>query len=63
MEQPDPVQFGELITWNDLLPETDSAEPIRLSPSQAVQRVLIILIIAWPIEIAIRRARLPWRVR
>ena len=53
--------FGTLITWNDLLQNRIIGERITLSPNEILQRLLIILILAWPIEIAIRRRMMPWR--
>ncbi len=53
--------FGELITWNDLEPARQQGERIALTANRTIQRLLIFLIVAWPVEIAVRRRKMPWR--
>lgn len=59
-----PVVFqnaGTLITWGDLLRKSPGSERIPLSPNELLQRLLIALVLIWPIEIAVRRRKMPWR--
>ena len=57
----DVQDFGTLVTWNDLLQDAGSGERIALSPNEILQRIMIVLIVTWPIEIAVRRRKMPWR--
>ena len=49
-----------VVTW-DLLEPAPEAEVPEIERADIVNMLLIILIISWPLEIAIRRRWLPWR--
>ncbi len=55
------LDLGEVIAWSDLLPAAGDPTAVRESPNLLLQRLLALLIAAWPLEIAIRRRRMPWR--
>ena len=59
--QPPNFTAGELTTWDTLLEQGEASESAVLSPNQVLQRLLLALLVLWPVEIAIRRRWMPWR--
>ncbi len=60
--QPEAVEFvGATLAWEQLLAGTSPSGPAG-APSEAVfQRLILALVLLWPLEIAIRRRWMPWR--
>jgi uncharacterized membrane protein len=52
---------GKIVTWEDLETGDPPQAAASRTPDQALQQLLIALVILWPVEIAIRRRWMPWR--
>jgi uncharacterized membrane protein len=59
--RPPDFSLGELTTWDALLEQGEAGAAAELSANQLVQRLLVALVVLWPVEIAIRRRFIPWR--
>ncbi|MFQ5615567.1 MAG: VWA domain-containing protein [Anaerolineales bacterium] len=56
---------GSVVAWEDASGDrnrsSEAVPPPRLEPNQILQRLILGLIVFWPVEIAIRRRWMPWR--
>ncbi len=52
---------GDTVSWEELVPPEGVTPPRELSQNEVVQRIILALLILWPLEIAIRRRYMPWR--
>lgn len=52
---------GASISWESLIPTGSPSGDAVLNPNQVLQRLILAMLLLWPLEIAIRRRWMPWR--